>query len=380
MLVVVCACASSRGQGGGGDDDVGGDDGADAAPTIGSDGGDGIDSGGGGGADAAIVGCAPSAWMAEDIGPARGTVGSIVVDRDGALHAAYVGAIDKLVYATKPVGGTWIHSTFREGVPFDDAMQFSIAVADDRTVHVAYTSEVGNNFPFNGWRLRHAMRAPGAGWSEQEFSEYYRVTNPVVAAGSEVHLFYSESGYLHDDAATPHHYLYPYGQAVSAVVRDGHVHVGLRRDNPSESIAPPVLGELEPGASFTFETFGTNGWAPALALAPDGAVHLAYYDGDQGMRHAAREAGATWQVEQVPMTHASWASPSIAVDHAGRVHAIIYTDGSSSAYTVRSPAGVWSPPTIVPLISPSLAVGPDDVVHIIGKDSANMRHMWGCPP
>lgn len=369
LAVVLSACASARGRG---DDDGDGEGaGADASIDANADG-------------ALITPCTASDWMTEDVGPGSG-LPRVVADRDGGLHAVSFDGVRNVAYSYLPPGGAWVRTTFHATEAFDEPLEYAIAVGDDGTVHVAHTTEIGNS-TFPPMVLRLASRAPGQTFVEQEFHEFDPVMSPALAAGDSLHLFYQGGGYLQEEYSDggpwmSRRSLFPAGVVQSAVAHEGHVHLGLR--SGTMPVAPPVHAELAPGGDWTFETFGTNGAAPAVAVGDDGALHVAYYDADTRMRHAFRPAGGSWQVEEVPLTYGPSFTPSIAVDATGRVHAILLDPNGTESYAVRSSSGVWSPPAPVGLVAVTLTLTPDGTVHILGHSGGAgslLRHRWGCPP
>lgn len=372
LVVVLTACASATGR----DDDDDGDD-----DDLGGDAGSGVDARAPDGDGALVTPCTPSSWMIEDVGPGGG-VPRLVADRDGALHGVSFDAGRNVTYSYLPPGGAWIRTTFHATEAFDEPLEYALAVSDDGTVHVAYTTEIGNT-SFPPMELRLASRAPGQAFVEQEFHEFDPVMHPALAAGDALHLLYQGGGYLQEEYSDggpwmSRRSIFPAGVVSTAVARGGHVHLGLR--SGTAAVAPPVYASLAPGGDWTFETFGINGAAPAVALAPDGAVHVAYYDADNRMRHAMRPVGGAWQVEEVPLTYGPNATPSIAVDSAGRVHAILFNATGGESYSIRAAAGGWSVPAHIELVGASIALAPDGTVHMLGLDGSLLRHRWGCPP
>ncbi len=102
---------------------------------------------------------------------------------------------------------------------------------------------------------------------------------------------------------------------------------------------------------------------PGMALDPDGRPHLVY--GRNRLFHAWRD-GASWQVETVDPNGGALTGPVIAIDDAGNITIVAYTEASRQrkelvAYS-RAPGGEWqTAPIPVPSISeyPVLALALD---------------------
>ncbi len=146
---------------------------------------------------------------------------------------------------------------------------------------------------------------------------------------------------------------------VFLIVAGSHSFAG----NAHESGIPPVplpVWQSEvavPGVALTEQG------VPGMALDPDGRPHLVY--GRNRLFHAWRD-GASWQVETVDPNGGALTGPVIAIDDAGKITIVAYTEASRQrqelvAYS-RAPGGAWqTAPIPVPSISeyPVLALALD---------------------
>lgn len=130
--------------------------------------------------------------------------------------------------------------------------------------------------------------------------------------------------------------------------------------------------EIRPGAfdhnGWTIVPVGDDGWAPALATAPDGVLHLVY-SSSAGLQHASSDDA--WAPETIDPTATRGASIVVASD--GAVH-VGYVEGtgegeSNLKYAVWAD-GQWSVEAVAPSASQtssaiaSVALGPDGQPHL----------------
>ena len=119
----------------------------------------------------------------------------------------------------------------------------------------------------------------------------------------------------------------------------------------------------------------------SIAVASDGALHVAYFDsGNYRLKYAKRAAGsASWAVETVPDPSGNNVGQhnAIAVDNAGRIHISYFDyDNADLKYAMRPSGGVsWTIDTIdndagdVGKYS-AIAVGGDGYVHVSYYDAS----------
>ncbi|HPM76041.1 MAG TPA: hypothetical protein PK961_03035 [bacterium] len=258
------------------------------------------------------------------------------LDADARAHLAYVVETntDALVYATgaaeAPIEP---HHTFTDySLAVDHTNTAALVVDDAGAVHVAYAKGV---MTFANRYLVYATDATGA-WVEEIVDQTGGTAGPAIA------------------------------------VHGGVVHLAYYRD-ASDQI---VHAYGQPGA-WTCEEIGAGfydqGAFVAMVVTDDGAVHLAYFNGD--LMHAT-DAGGSWASETVDdrVTSGRWAT--MAVDSAGHLHVVYNYDDRPYYAGLRyatDASGDWLTDTIDSTTDidafPSLAIDGDGAVHVVYRDS-----------
>ena len=143
----------------------------------------------------------------------------------------------------------------------------------------------------------------------------------------------------------------------------------------SEASIPPVPLPIWRGEVAAAGVALTDQGVPGMALDPAGRPHLVY--GGNRLFHAWRD-GAAWQVETVDPAGGALVGPAIAIDDAGTITIVAYTEAGRqrkelTAYS-RTPGGQWQTATIyVPWIGTypvlALALDGDGRPHVVATGS-----------
>jgi hypothetical protein len=122
---------------------------------------------------------------------------SLAIDAAGREHLVYVNhGSEHLEYAVRDPGGAWQHEHDIDGAGFVPPWTIALALGADGAVHVTYyhrppALEGGDH-------VRHAVRAPGGGWTTEDLyvvPRYNPTVTAIVAGPDRVHIAF--------DAATP---------------------------------------------------------------------------------------------------------------------------------------------------------------------------------
>ncbi len=240
-------------------------------------------------------------WTTEtlDTGPrGNGRYTALAIDAKGAMHVGFARgdlAGSDLAYATDESGAWTVETVDADGRNGEGA---SITIDDAGTVHLAYIRR-----DVDGGQVRHASRTGGA-WTVE--------TIPLPDGARDVALASATGGGLHlvwsgvDDGAL-HHATDGDGWTDEAVDDSGIVrgvalaigegtacHVAYHRAPRCPDGEPCDRGDLvhATDASGAWQTEiadaeGATGFTPAIAIAPDGALHVAYVEMDgPSVKHA----------------------------------------------------------------------------------------------
>lgn len=122
---------------------------------------------------------------------------------------------------------------------------------------------------------------------------------------------------------------------------------------------------------------------PAVAVSPDGSIHVAWHDdtpGDYDIFYAAKAPGGSWSTPTNISKSPRWSYwPSIVVGADGSVHVAWHdlTPGNWEAFsTSKAPDGAWSPPTNISESTgtsfiPMLLLEEDGTVNAVWQDDAS---------
>jgi len=144
----------------------------------------------------------------------------------------------------------------------------------------------------------------------------------------------------------------------------------------------------KPGASWIVETVDGGaddvGAHASIAIAPDGASHIAYYDATNGdLKHAYKSAGV-WIVETADAgPHDVGIGASIAIDDSGDVHVSYINQTNHRLKYARRSGGAWTEgavddPSLAIASGTSLALDAAGRAHITYYDSLaqELRHAY----
>lgn len=327
ILLVLSACGHRRGTGGDGDGDGEGDGDADGDGLPCDRDGDAHESldCGGDDCDDAAAGVHPGApdaiWEVERLGQGGEWI-SFVLGADGAHHLVVGQGLYGIQYLTD-ASGTWTTEVI-------DAQRYQghqtgLALDAAGAAHVVWVPEATRV-------LQYATNASGA-WTTETIDSAFHADYPCVAvdAAGEIHVAYEDQDSF-------------------------DVHVAARA-----------------GGAWRTEPLGARGMGLAMALAPDGAVHLAWGNpggGGGAPSHASNESGA-WVVEGTGAGYpnGAGAAPTIAVGEDGVVHVAWVVPSEGGLLRASSnETGAFVEEDVTPLGSyggsPSLAIDAAGLVHL----------------
>lgn len=243
------------------------------------------------------------AWAAADVAPVAGRAG--VAFAGDAVHVAF--GAPALTYGTD-AGGAWRLETVDATASPD--LPPAVALAADGTPHVVFA---------DGSALRHAARG-GAGWSLETVADD-GVAAPYASCG--VAAAFDAAGRLHVASCLP--------RSAAALVTSVRHAV---RD--AGGWTATVLDEASPAS------------APALAVGPDGAVHVLYTGRSVeaasrcGWAAPLRRAvlrGGEWSLETVDPL--ALGSPALALDPAGVPNAAYVGNCTELRHAVAADGVAW---------------------------------------
>jgi hypothetical protein len=215
-----------------------------------------------------------------------GMYSAIAVDpRDGVIHVGYdgvsAGYLSEAHHAVRTPSG-WKAEAI-DPQPGAQGTGLDLALGADGAVHLVYFDETA-------LALRHASRAPSGGWTFSPMAHLYPEAQLAVDSGGALHL---------------------------AAYGDGFQGVYLRRSSGAWS-QPAKLGT----------NANADRPAPALTVAPDGTVHVAFLDEAGQLLHRSGKDGAFGGLEVLDPSVGPWGTVDAALDAAGNLH--LCSVGSSS--------------------------------------------------
>jgi len=250
-----------------------------------------------------------SAWSVETVagGASFASFPSVAIDALGNVHVAYgLGAV--MVHAKK-TGGAWAFQNAAAGLP--GTGDNDLAVDAQGFPHIAYEAVFSDRTAVKYARLS------AAGWSDE-------TVTPPASGGRHVSL---------------------------AVAADGAPHVAYA--GPRNDV---LFHAVKSGGLWTTETVEANGNTADgnselyndIALGPDGAPHLSFYDPAQDVLKHATKAGGAWNIAVVDCLEDTGWYNKIAVDAGGRPR-IAYQSrtGYNLKFADRLPPAPPPPPLVL---------------------------------
>lgn len=253
----------------------------------------------------------------------------------------------------------------------------AVAVRSDGSVHVVWAERDGPNSTYRVW----TRRREGDGWGPAARIVDYLDTDPgnpgddigakypalVVAPNDDLHLFWHDYRIGGIDNVEVFWKMCPTGGAW----------------DPARSADVRLTTSQHP------EVTGENAYVPVAAVAPDGAVQVAWYDyrfdaWSGEVLSKTRPAGGSWDLtpgdsadERVTNDASHSELVDVAVDGVGNLHAVWRSleGGARIRHAIRAAStGSWSAPTLVDLAgnvagAPAVAVDGFGTLHVVWPDS-----------
>ena len=250
-----------------------------------------------------------------------------------------------------------------------------LAVTTDGVLHVVWAEKDGPN---QNYRIRTRRLDQGA-WTGSELIVDYLATDPGTNGGAK----YPALAALPDGSL----HLFWHDYRVAGI---NNVEIYTKELAAGSAWNAAQSADVRLTTTSHPETNGDNGYVPVPAVAPDGALHVAWYDFRYDGSNAEilakhRPAGGSWDLtpgdaadDRVTTDGDGSEFAALGVDAAGDVHAAWKSLGSGTRlfYSVRdSGTGTWSVPTRLDSSSavagaPALAVEPSGRVHVVWPDAA----------
>ena len=365
----------------------------------------GLAVGDGGAMDASMPGpCVELPWGTDHVGNAGNWGGStaIAVAPDGVPHvvfhrgrhpASY--SARELMIAAPDAEGRWIPVPIVMGTGNDRNDTTDLGFDAEGTPWVVFPA-IGDGTGLHPSALAHET---SAGWLVETLGAGNTYASLAIDAAGTVHVAQGET-------------LLQYAQRTRAglgaieargdarcmsigVERDGTAHVAYATTPRGADTELHHAVRTTEGAWSDERVDGLGaalGYAceTSIDVGPDGTVHIVYTTALAGLMHASLPRGGRWSIEGVP----GGGYPSMDVDAEGGVH-VASGGGAALFYAYLAPgAAAWVgepvtvPGRIVPGADTSIAVGPDQVVHIASYDESAaagpgyaVHHSYGriCP-
>lgn len=132
--------------------------------------------------------------------------------------------------------------------------------------------------------------------------------------------------------------------------------------------------DLDGNCTWDVEVVDPNyGAGVAVATAPDGSIHVTYYDDHSVVHHASNETG-DWIVEVVDEDGSQYGSTALGIDDSGRAHLAYPVSGSRDGAKwdgvryATSDGGAWTTQEVADGSYPALALDADGGVHVSQYD------------
>jgi hypothetical protein len=240
-------------------------------------------------------------WTRIDVDGRATASTALAFDPAGAPIVALIDAIAKTLEVFTDEGGGW-QSAVIDAVPLATFDRISLAVAPDGRRALVYT-----------------------GYPTMVLADA-EIRLATFAAGNWSKRIIADRGWLDSSLA-----LDPAGAPWIAGFRS-------RGRPPVEVFAPPdhALGEL----------VDSDGGPPALAIGPQGSLHLAYSGADGTELRYAENTGAGWQVETIAAAIGRSYQVWIAVGPEGRVYVPFFDNGENDLRLAVRSQGRWSVVTV----------------------------------
>ena len=260
-----------------------------------------------------------------------------------------------------------------------------LARTPDGTWHVVWAERDTPNATFRIW----TRRLVGSTWGAPEMIVDYLPTDPG-GPGDDIGAKFPSLATATDGTL----YLFWHDYRVAGIQ---NVEIFTKTRPPGGAWNPDRAADVRLTTTNHPETNGDNGYVPVAVAAPNGDVHVLWYDFRWDASHAeiyskTHPAGGAWDLTpgdaaDIRVTQDAPHSELVDadVDAAGNVHAVWRSvDGGARVLWARRPAatGAWSVPATVDVAgtvagAPCLAVQSDGTLHVVWPDSRDGgRALW----
>jgi hypothetical protein len=278
-------------------------------------------------------------------------------------------------------GASWtVSAPFGAHTPILSTIATPIAVGPDGTVHVVFTAW--------GGAIHHASRAPGGTWQDEVIATSERAAIAIDAAGT-LHVAMHYLGGL-AVASRPPGGAWSFDPAPDtedsgwspaiAVTPDGDVHVAhtYYRFDGSDDAWMYVSSRVD--GVWTTEVLDLLVSDPSIAVGPGGEVQAMFYRFSEGHHQVfARRTATGWELDPRPGTH-GWGT-SLVIDGDGVTHTVYLREPNASAiYARRNPDGAWTEEALRTATGPftTLALDDDGATHVVYFDAEAVVHARRC--
>jgi hypothetical protein len=314
-------------------------------------------------------------WTLSTVAPGPGTFRSVALALDAAGQP-------RLAYAEK--GETDLHWAEPSGAGWKTEVVKDAWSGPTRSVSLALDATGAAHISYAAGGLRRAFGAPGAWQAEMidpTVGTNYFATS-IAAADGALHIAYRQVSSIRyarqGGAAWTIVSIAPNGSASGA-----DVSIGLDAGNAVhisyESVAQGMFGTTvvryatNTGGDFQIEdidTFpaGLGQTYDALAVSPEGLVHIAYRDGSQKALRLATGKSGSWARETVDASDDAGAHASIALDGSGAAHIAYHAAGTGELRHATNKGGKW-------VIEPVDASGDTGLYTSVKVGSAGQVHI-----
>ncbi len=335
---------------------------------------------------------AAGTWTLSTVVPGPGTFRSTALALDAAdePHLAYVDKTSTDLFWAERDGAAWKTEVVADAWS-GPTRSVSLVIDPAGVPHIAYAAG----------GLRHAAGGPGA-WQievvdETGGSNYFNTS--IVAAGGSLHVAYRQLSSIFyqrfDGAAWSFQIVASNWSAYGADVSIG-VDASQRVHISFESVIGGDFGETtlryatSTGGDFQMEDIEnlppkSGQTYDALAVTPEGLVHIAYRDGSLGaLRLATGESGA-WTKETVDGADDAGSHASIVMDAQGALHIAYRAAATKELRHATNASGTWQIETVDGQtdtgLHTSVKVDSKGHVHIAYVDAgeATVRHATNAP-